>query len=209
MRIFLATAAAAVLLAGSAQAALVANGSFENGTNPPGSGFSTLAAGSTDLAGWTIGRGGIDWIGGYWQAADGVRSIDISGNAPGSISQTLTTSIGHRYIVTFDLAGNPDGGPAIKSLDVSVNGTGNATYNFDTTGFSRSNMGWASQSYSFIATSTSSTLAFAGLNQDAYGAALDNVAVSQVPEAATWAMLIAGFGLVGAAARRRRMVVAA
>jgi hypothetical protein len=30
-----------------------------------------------------------------------------------------------------------------------------------------------------------------------------------VPEAATWAMLIAGFGLVGAAARRRRIVVSA
>lgn len=32
---------------------------------------------------------------------------------------------------------------------------------------------------------------------------------SVVPEGATWAMLIAGFGLVGAAARRRRVVVAA
>jgi hypothetical protein len=30
-----------------------------------------------------------------------------------------------------------------------------------------------------------------------------------VPEPASWAMLIAGFGLVGAAARRRRTVVAA
>ena len=30
-----------------------------------------------------------------------------------------------------------------------------------------------------------------------------------VPEPATWAMLIAGFGLVGAAARRRRPIVAA
>jgi hypothetical protein len=39
-----------------------------------------------------------------------------------------------------------------------------------------------------------------GVGQLTYGA---------VPEAASWAMLIAGFGLVGAAARRRRMVVAA
>lgn len=30
-----------------------------------------------------------------------------------------------------------------------------------------------------------------------------------IPEAATWAMLVAGFGLVGAAARRRKAVVAA
>ncbi len=39
-----------------------------------------------------------------------------------------------------------------------------------------------------------------GLSQLTYGA---------VPETASWAMLIAGFGLVGAAARRRRAVVAA
>lgn len=33
--------------------------------------------------------------------------------------------------------------------------------------------------------------------------------IAAVPEAASWAMLIAGFGLVGAAARRRRIAVAA
>jgi PEP-CTERM motif len=35
------------------------------------------------------------------------------------------------------------------------------------------------------------------------------VTISNVPEPANWAMLIAGFGLVGAAARRRRSVVSA
>lgn len=38
---------------------------------------------------------------------------------------------------------------------------------------------------------------------------LDNLKVGMVPEPGTWAMLISGFGLVGAAARRRRAVVAA
>lgn len=33
---------------------------------------------------------------------------------------------------------------------------------------------------------------------------IDNLAVSYVPEPATWAMLITGFGLVGVASRRRR-----
>lgn len=44
------------------------------------------------------------------------------------------------------------------------------------------------------------------------GFQLDNVSLSPatgaVPEASTWAMLIAGFGLVGAAKRRRRLVAA-
>ena len=33
--------------------------------------------------------------------------------------------------------------------------------------------------------------------------------IAVVPEAGTWAMLIAGFGLVGHAARRRRTAIAA
>jgi hypothetical protein len=36
-----------------------------------------------------------------------------------------------------------------------------------------------------------------------------SLAVAAIPEAATWAMMIAGFGLVGAALRRRRTVAAA
>ena len=38
---------------------------------------------------------------------------------------------------------------------------------------------------------------------------LDNVSVAAVPEPATWAMLLVGFGLVGAARRRRTGAVAA
>ncbi len=37
---------------------------------------------------------------------------------------------------------------------------------------------------------------------------VDNLAVSYVPEPATWAMLIIGFGLVGATVRRRRGIAA-
>lgn len=37
---------------------------------------------------------------------------------------------------------------------------------------------------------------------------LDNIAVSAVPEPATWAMMIAGFGMAGAALRRRRVTPA-
>jgi len=37
----------------------------------------------------------------------------------------------------------------------------------------------------------------------------DDIAANAVPEPASWAMLIMGFGLVGAAARRRKAAVAA
>jgi choice-of-anchor C domain-containing protein len=208
MRI-LVTTAIALLMAGSAQAATIVNGSFETGTNPPGGGFATLNAGNTSITGWSIGGGGIDWIGTFWQASDGVRSLDMTALTAGSVSQDVATVIGQRYTVTFDLAGNPNpnGGPTLKSLDVSATGNAAQTYTFDTTGFSNGNMGWVTNSYSFVATSTTSTLAFTSNNGFASGPALDNVAF--VPEAATWAMMITGFGLVGAAARRRRTAIAA
>lgn len=209
-QIFRVAAAAAALVSSSAHAAILINGSFETGVSPPSTNFTTLNAGNTNLTGWTIGAGGIDWIGTYWQASDGVRSLDMTAINAGSISQTFATIIGQRYLVSFDLAGNPDanGGSRLKSLDVTINGSGLANYTFDTTGFTRNNMGWTGKTYSFLATTAASTLTFTSRNGRASGPALDNVAVS-VPEAATWAMMIIGFGLVGAVSRRRRSIVAA
>lgn len=58
------------------------------------------------------------------------------------------------------------------------------------------------------------TLHFANVGGDNIGAILDDVSIrvtpgGVIPESATWAMLIAGFGLVGMAARRRGMAAAA
>jgi hypothetical protein len=61
--------------------------------------------------------------------------------------------------------------------------------------------------YTFNAIGTSFTLS--GLaSDDGYWIA-DNFVFDAVPEPASWAMLIAGFGLTGAAMRRRRTAVAA
>ena len=58
------------------------------------------------------------------------------------------------------------------------------------------------------------TLRFTGLVTIVSTEFIDNVALNvtpsvAVPEPASWAMLIAGFGLVGAAARRRRTALTA
>jgi choice-of-anchor C domain-containing protein len=207
---FLVATVASLLLAGAASAATIVNGSFEAGVNPPSNNFTPLGAGNTNITGWTIGGGGVDWIGTFWQASDGTRSVDMTAITAGLISQDIATIVGQRYIVSFDLAGNPNpsGGPTLKSLDVSINGSGLANYTFDTAGFTRSDMGWISNRYSFIADSATSTLTFASNNGFASGPALDNVTIA-VPEPTTWAMLIMGFGLVGAAKRRRRTIVIA
>ena len=41
---------------------------------------------------------------------------------------------------------------------------------------------------------------------NAFGAPLADLTISVIPEAGTWAMMIAGFGLVGSGLRRRRQV---
>lgn len=54
------------------------------------------------------------------------------------------------------------------------------------------------------------TFAFAGNNANVGGALTGNVTISApVPEAATWAMMILGFGAMGIAIRRRRRPVLA
>ncbi|MET0308399.1 MAG: choice-of-anchor C family protein [Sphingomonas sp.] len=199
-KLILATVAAIVLpVAANAQA--FQNGSFENGPNPGG--FSTLGNGSTAINGWTVGGASIDYIGTYWVAGDGARSIDLSGNGAGSVAQTFDTVVGQHYQVSFLLAGNPDGAPVVKNVGVGATGNATVNYTLNSAGTSHEAMGWTQYTYDFVATGTSTTLNFASLDNSPYGAALDGVSVAAVPEPAAWGMMIGGFGLAGMALRRR------
>jgi choice-of-anchor C domain-containing protein len=202
MRKFIVAAAALAMLSTSAHAAEFVNGSFEDGdiTNP----FGVVAGGNNStIAGWTVLGNSVDYIGNYWQANDGARTIDLNGNGPGGIAQTFNTVANQAYAITFWLAGNPDNGPTIKTISVDADGLNAGIFTFDTTGFDKVNMGWKKFTYNFVASSTSTTLAFNSLSAGSWGAALDNVSVSAVPEPATWAMMLLGFGLIGGAMRRR------
>jgi choice-of-anchor C domain-containing protein len=183
-----------------APAAPFTNGGFENSASNPGA-FLTLGAGSTAIDGWTVTGQGIDYIGTYWQSAEGARSLDLSAAAAGGISQTFDTIVGLVYNVAFSLAGNPVVGPTIKTLTVSAAGVSN-NYTFDTTGRTTSDMGWELRNFIFTAVGTSTTLAFTSTTNSAAGPALDNVSVSvtAIPEPATWVMF--GGGLLAMALSR-------
>lgn len=202
MRGLLAAVAAIAMLPSAANAAEFVNGSFEAGV-PAGS-FSTVSGGNNSaITGWTVTGNSVDYIGNYWTAQDGSRSIDLNGGAQGGIQQTFDTLAGVQYNVTFWLAGNPDGAPITKNVLVSATGATDGLFSFDSTGTSKINMGWSKYTYNFLGTGSPTTLSFASQNAGAYGAALDNVAVNAVPEPATWALMLIGFAAVGFGMRRR------
>ena len=182
---------------------------FKLSTVPPG-GFLGLAKGSTVLTGWHIGRHGVDWVGTYWQAADGSHSVDLARMKKGSIWQKVATVIGQTYQVSFDEAGNPSGGPATKVLVVRALGSPANVDPFTVTTQTLNNMGWVRMTYTFTAHSAFTRLLFRAKDSpnSPFGPAIDNVSIISVPEPATWAMMLAGFGGLGAVMRRSRRKLA-
>jgi choice-of-anchor C domain-containing protein len=201
----LGVALASVLCVGAPveAASIILNGSFEDGTNGPDATWRTLQAGNTDLTGWSISAGSIDWIGGLWQPHGGVRSVDLHGNSAGTLAQSFATDIGQQYHVSFWIAGNPDGLPVEKTVRVT---SGDAAESFSFVlgpGIGRQNMGWEQRSFGFTALAATSTLTFFSTSSGVfYGAALDDVSVTAVPAPAVIGLL--GGALVPLLLRRRR-----
>jgi choice-of-anchor C domain-containing protein len=129
---------------------------------------------------WTVGGNSVDLNSPrQWDAAEGAQSLDLNGGQPGSVSQTISTLPLTTYVVTFQLAGNPDGGPAVKTGVVEVDGASVGDYAFDVTGHSRRSMGYTEQTVYFTTLlDTSVTLTFTSATAGAYGPVIDDVRVS-------------------------------
>jgi choice-of-anchor C domain-containing protein len=157
---------------------LLLNGSFEEGPALPVYDL-VIEAGSSDIAGWTVTRGEIKYLGGPWDVSDGARAIDLDGNAPGEISQTFATSKNQTYVVWFDLSGNPEGA-VVKHVRATVDGF-TADYSFNTSGQTKYALTWQPISFTFVASGTSATLSFMSLSSagSAHGALIDNVSIVQ------------------------------
>jgi choice-of-anchor C domain-containing protein len=161
---------------------IVVNGSFEFGVNPPNIDGRSLSAGSTDLAGWSIVKEQIDWLGPTrWIASDGSRCLDMNGTpGVGAIQQVLPTVAGQDYVLKFDLAAEPDLGPRTSWIRVQV---GSLTHDFSavtTSSNTPSNMGWTTQTLTFRATASTTALTFTSLDTTFTdtGPNLDNVRVN-------------------------------
>lgn len=206
--IALAPIVGSTMAAASVPVNLIMNGSFEMGTAPGALGYSQLSAGNSAITDWTIAGDSIDYISTYWTASnDSSRSLDLNGATTGKVQQQVSLTSGQQYLLNFDLAGNPDDAGDTKYMEVVItNGsTVSQTYSFDTTGNTRTDMGWVTESLLFTADATANyTFTFASLDTGPYGPALDNVTLSAVPLPP--AVILFGSALVGVTllGRRRR-----
>lgn len=197
----------ALVTAGSAQAAtnLVVNGDF---TNPnTGGGWASLAS----IPGWAsengdsieVGNAGIYGASCYSASC---QLLELNANRFGSVSQTVAGLVtGATYKFGWAYAGRNGGGAQL--LDVFVNGS-KVAQNSSNGSFA----GWHDNALNFTATGPSAKIMFSSVNaggNQSYGNLITGVSVGGVPEPASWAMMIAGFGMIGFAVRRRNRLAIA
>jgi choice-of-anchor C domain-containing protein len=194
-------------LAASASLNLVQDGGFEEGTAMGAFSIYDTSINPT-MGGWTVSFGSVNLIRDYWTSAEGKQSVDMAGFPAndGEIQQTISGLIvGQQYLLSFDMAGNPVGGDAIKHLRVTF-GSLDKTFEFDVTGRTTSDMGWVPIVAYILADSSTMTLTFRDYATE-FGSALDNVALVAVPETSTavaGALLLLPFGASAFRALRRK-----
>ncbi len=169
-----ALAALATVTAAPADATAGSNGSFETPVVRANA-FQTFSSGQP-MGAWSVTGGTVDLVGqGFWQAADGVQSLDLNGYGAGTISQTFSTLPLVKYELGYRLAGNPTTGPAVKTGEIQVNDEVVGKFSFDTTGKTFPEMEYTRQKVSFVASGLSTTVRFASTVPGASGPVIDDV----------------------------------
>lgn len=215
----LAAVTSIALAAGSAQGAnLLINGGFEDAASTTPwkvyGGCCNTYDSANPLPGWAVNSGSVDIVfnGTPWSPAyEGNNALDIVGETQGSISQSFNTVLGRLYTVSFaysrNLAGAPYEAKALVELgNISHAVVASAADDYGT----MYHMKWKQDGFTFTGNGGVQTLTLRandGANACCQGGVFfDSVSVQGVPEPATWAMMIGGFGAAGALLRCRRVV---
>lgn len=231
MKFLASLAVLAFAAAGSASAASLVNGSFEQ---PGGSNLTYLTAGSTALPGWTVvdsTPGGDNEIAHTHNAAFGglgavasdgsyfLELTGVTGRGKGVTSDAIDTVAGTTYRVGFDVGAFFIGGQGSYgdvTLDLLVDDVLAGSFT-NVLGLSAAGSDWQRFSYDVVASGPSMRLTFlasTALTSSYLGAGLDNVTFEAlpgqpagspggVPEPGVWALMILGFGLAGRRFRRQ------
>lgn len=195
---------------------LIQNGSFESGSFSQNSiypGRMQLGNGSTVINNWVVGApaGNFWWMSSPNNAAEGVYSanLDSNGQTPTYIEQSFATTVGSQYLITAAFASEGNGGPAVTGVSIngSLLGTTTVGAGVGEAGTFWSDLVWTTQSFSFTASASTSTLRF----QDAtpfgqfYNPLVDNVSVVQAVPEQTSTLALAGMSLIGGLLVRRKI----
>lgn len=181
----------------------------------------TVSGGTVDLV--KSGEFSIDCAGG----AGGCVDLDGSTGDAGIIlsNDAFVSGAGELKQVSLDFSGNQRGGssdtitggllfnPAVTLSDVLITLDGITLFSSATLPSATLSFGslpvLADDPFKTIAVrfrssaDTAFRVQLGALGGDNIGPVIDNLSISAVPEPATWAMMIGGFGLVGGAMRRR------
>lgn len=157
---------------------LLTNGDFETPSVTTAS-YEYVDSGASTLTGWTVSGNSIEIDHGAVQPEQGSQSLDLSGTAPGGVSQTVSTTPGASYVLTWWEAGNPVCGTATKQMAVDWGGTAisGSPFTFSTSGHSKTSMGWVQHTSTLVAATDLTVVSFADASTPASscGATLDNV----------------------------------
>lgn len=182
----------------ASNSATVYSTDFENWVGPS----STYQIYSGIYDGWTIG-GTVDLIQGAHGAIDG-KSIDLAGTpGPGYMERSYQQIKDYTYTLTWDYFRNFDNGLG-DTHTVTFGGVTTSPYAVPLTIFRGATLSYVA------ASSGAATVRFASNGTsgsgytNSFGATIDNVSITAVPEPEAYGLAMAGMGVVVAAMRRRR-----
>ena len=191
---------AAALVAGVATPAsavtnLIANGGFEagstfiswTGTSSAPGGFAASSINSNPAYVLTGLNSGL------------LRTVGSS--TVNTLSQSVATIASRPYLLEYWLLNRDNSGRVIDEMTVTSGST--VTVFGD-----RPSFAYTYFAQYFVATSASELISFA-YKHTSPNFYLDDVSVTMVPEPAAWGLMVAGFGMIGFAMRRRVRTVAA
>jgi hypothetical protein len=116
------------------------------------------------IPGWVVGGGGVfdDYMSYLEPPINSTQSIMLYNQGPGSLTQTVKTTAGLTYLLSWYQAGYPAGSASPpKVMHVWWDHKLAAAPAFNITGHTNSNVGWSLQHLVVTATSASSTVEFA------------------------------------------------
>lgn len=194
--------AAAIFSASAANAVVVLSSNFDAVTS------ATLTAQGYDILpsadGWTAGQFGLEVQNGVAGAAFSARNL-VELDTTQNSSMFVNLAAGS-YTVSWYYSPRASVAADSNGIDLLIG----STLLDSITGTVGSGTAWQLRTVNF--TTVGETLTFAATGtSDGVGGYVDSITIetAAVPEPATWGLLITGFALVGFAARRRRVTIAA